>query len=288
MNWLLSAFTDEAGVSVAEQIAACKRASLKHLDLRGIEGHSIIDLPEDTARDIKAKLDAADISVHMFGSPIGKLDISDDFDIDAKRLDHLAVMRDVFGCNLVRIFSYYNKQEKPSDVWQTESLNRLKRLRDQAGKLGLVLFHENERHIFGDRCSEVEVIASELRDATVFKLIFDFDNYNQSGDDVWENWLRLKDKTDAFHLKDSDGDNQHVPVGKGQGKVREILADAVAGGWDGPLSLEPHLQHSKAVMATGVSGSGNSSYADMTPADAFHSAADSAIQLMDELNVRLI
>ena len=124
--------------------------------------------------------------------------------------------------------------------------------------LGLVLYHENERHIFGDRLPGVKVIADELRGGSgdgPFRIIFDFDNFNQTGDDVWRNWLELRDQTDGFHVKDSDPNNQHVPAGRGVGKIREILSDALGRGWQGPLTLEPHLAHSAAVLATGPHGS---------------------------------
>ena len=32
-----------------------------------------------------------------------------------------------------------------------------------------------------------------------------------------------------------------VPAGRGDGHVKEILADLIGGGWKGFLSLEPHL-----------------------------------------------
>jgi sugar phosphate isomerase/epimerase len=187
----------------------------------------------------------------------------------------------------VRIFSYYNAQGRSRDEWQSESLNRLKRLRDEASRLGLVLYHENERHIFGDLCADVQTIARELRDSPdgVFRLIFDFDNYNQSGEDVWQNWLALRDMTDAIHLKDSR-DNQHTPVGQGTGRVREILEDAANSNWRGPMSIEPHLQHSAAIMATGPSGTANQQFANMTQAESFALACRAATDLLKQTGTR--
>jgi len=282
MPWTFSAFADEAGLEITEQIAALQKAGLKHIDLRNLPGHSIVDLPVDEANAIKAQLDDAGISVNMFGSPIGKIDIADDFKIDLGRLDHLARMRDVFGCSDVRMFSYYNKDEKPIEEFAEIALDRLQQLKDKAGELGLVLFHENECHIYGDIIEQVLDLA-RLRDGKTFKLIYDFDNYHQSGDDCWSNWEKLRDKTDAIHFKESDANNQHVPLGTGAGQVRKILADAVSRGWSGPVILEPHLAHSAAVMATGPSGAANQALQDMTPAEVFQIAADAAKGVMDEV-----
>lgn len=288
MSTTLSGFTDEAGRTCEEQVAACQRAGLRFMDLRSVDGIGITALPVEQAKVVREKLDSAGITVQMFGSPIGKIDIADPVETDLDKLRHLATLAPVLGCRAVRMFSYYNKNNEPLDVWKAESLARLQQLRDEAERLDMVLYHENERHIFGDLGVNVEAIAALRNDH--FKLIFDFDNYNQSGEDVWANWLMFRDRTDAFHLKDSrmvGAHYQHTPVGDGTGQVKRILADAVQRGWSGPLTLEPHLSHSQAVLATGPSGETNASFRDMPTADSFHLAAVAAQNLLAEVGMIL-
>src|SRR5690606_12141610 len=119
-------------------------AGLAHVDLRMIDGINIVDLPVDHARQTRAALDEAGIAVNMFGSPIGKLDVADDFDVDLRRLEHLALMAEVFDCRAVRMFSYYNKRGMATGPYEKAVLDRLARLRDRAATLALVLYHENE------------------------------------------------------------------------------------------------------------------------------------------------
>lgn len=282
-QWNLSAFADEAGLTIEEQIAAIQRAGLTHIDVRNLGEYNVSNLPLDIAKDAAKKLSDVYIKVGMLGSPLGKIDIADDFSTDIDRLRHVAEIAPIFDCNAVRIFSYYNKENRPAEEWKNESLRRLGALKDEAEKLGLVLYHENERHIFGDRCPEILEIINALRDGKTFRTIFDFDNYNQSGDDVWENWQKLKDVTDAFHLKDSTKENQHVPIGQGAGRAREILTAAAKNGWNGPISLEPHLAHSDAVMATGPSGEANQEFKNLSPADCFQIAAEIAQNLLKDV-----
>lgn len=281
MSWILSAFADEAGPTTDEQIAALQRAGYHWIDPRLVEGHNISELPVPLAREVAAKLAGVGIGVNMFGSPLGKIDLADDFQIDLNKLRHLGALAEVFDCRSVRIFSYFNKGGLPVAVWREQALDRLGQLRELAAELGLVLYHENEKHIFGDILEHVQAIAA-LRNEH-FKLIFDFDNYNQCGNDTWQNWEALRDQTDAIHLKDSDAQNQHTVVGQGAGQVEKILRDAVARGWQGPLSLEPHLKHSGAVAATGPSGQANQSFRDLSPADCFHIAATGAQELLTKV-----
>ena len=117
MKWPLSAFADEAGGQIDEQIKALHREGIDRIDLRGVNGHNITVLPLDLAEEIRAKLDAAGVTVQMYGSPIGKIDIADDVQSDLDRLTHLGKLKPILGCGAVRFFSYYNKTELPENQW---------------------------------------------------------------------------------------------------------------------------------------------------------------------------
>jgi sugar phosphate isomerase/epimerase len=279
MPWPLSAFADEAAPTADEQIAALRRAGLSWIDLRNVDGHNITALPLDAAKALAEKLAAAGIRVGMYGSPIGKIDITDDLAIDLQKLRHLADLRPILGSSSVRIFSYFNKTHQLKPAWRAETLRRLTELKKAAADLGLTLYHENEMHIFGDFSPGVLDLAHSLRDAT-FKMIFDFGNYNAHREDPWTCWLALRDTTDAIHIKDNawtpTGELIHTPAGLGTGRIPEILADAAARNWSGPVVVEPHLQHSAAVMATGPSGIANEAYASMPAPKSFEIACKSA------------
>ncbi len=288
MTWTLSAFADEADESIDGQIAALSEAGIDHVDLRGVDGINICDLPLDHAQAVKKKLDAAGMHVCMYGAPIGKLNLADDLNLDLTRLKHLGELKKIFGAEKVRIFSYYNKAGADEATWRNGSLTQLRRLIDLADSLGLVLYHENELNVFGDTLERVCVLRDELhRQAPkIFKLIFDFDNFNQMGQDVRTCWETLRDSVEAIHLKESkrqaDGSFQHVPSGQGDGRIPEALTDLAARRWSGPLTLEPHLARSAAVLATGPHGQANQSLADLNPTECFVLAAKAAQNLIHQ------
>jgi sugar phosphate isomerase/epimerase len=64
--------------------------------------------------------------------------------------------------------------------------------------------------------------------------------------DPWEFWTKVRDVTAHIHVKDAtwnpaknDAD-YHWP-GEGDGRVRDILRDALSRGFNGGISIEPHL-----------------------------------------------
>lgn len=279
MAWQLSAFTDEAGHGLATQIDACRQSGLRRLDLRRVDGVVVTELPLDHAGRVAAALGEAGLSVQMFGSPIGKIDIADDVESDLKRLRHLGELRDTFGASAVRIFSYYNRGGASGAQWRRATLDRLNALRDEAGRLGLHLYHENESGIYGDEIERVLEIA-ELREPGVFSMIYDFANYIRAGRDGLATWRLAKPVTDAFHLKDQTRDGEHTPMGRGDTDAEAILRDAVESGWGGPLTVEPHLKFSEAVVATGVHGRAAVDSATMTQRETFAMAVAAAQELL--------
>lgn len=278
MTWTLSAFADEAADSAADQIAALRQAKIDHVDLRSVDQINIVELPLDHARQVKQMLDEAGIQVGMYGSPIGKTDVSDPIEIELKRLDHLGQLLGVFGATNVRIFSFYNKAKLPQGEWKRQAFDKLIKLRDRAAELGLVLYHENETEVYGDHPDQ-NVELAELRGKS-FKLIYDFANYQRTGAEPWGNWQKLKSLTDALHFKDQKKSGDHVPIGQGDTMANEIVADAVKSGWSGPCTLEPHLFMSDAVLSTNVHGRGDTSLAGKSRAELFQIAAENAHKLL--------
>ena len=290
MGWILSAFADEAGETLNEQIAALTEAQIDHVDLRNVDGYNIVELPLDHAASVKKKLDAMGIALCMYGSPVGKIDIADDFQIEVKRMNHLGELKQIFGAQAVRMFSYYNKGGASPDKWRAEAVDRVKRLVELAEKNDLVLYHEHEPGLYGGSFKTVMDLYEQMQKlgGDRFRLIFDFDNYNQAGEDVWENHQNQRRHVAAIHLKESqkqpDGSFMHVPVGQGDGHVPEILADLAACGWEGSLTLEPHLARTAAVLKTSPHGEANRQLAGRTPHECFILAAQAARALLHQVD----
>ena len=64
--------------------------------------------------------------------------------------------------------------------------------------------------------------------------------------DAWEFWQKVRDHVVHIHVKDATwdaakNDADYNWPGEGQGRVREILKDALARGYAGGISIEPHL-----------------------------------------------
>ena len=238
-RFVLSAFADEAGASIEEQIAALKENGIDYIEPRNIGGKGILDLSEEELADIKSKLDENGIKVNSLGSPIGKYNISDDFAPHLELTRKAISVCQTLGTKNMRMFSFFTPQEELSKN-RDEVIRRLKIMADEAKKAGITLCHENESRIYGQMPREVEDI---LTSVDGLGGIFDPANYRMNDADVMDGINATLLNFKYMHIKDAIFSSQTiVPAGEGEGKIGEII-DIVNEKVDGVvyLTLEPHL-----------------------------------------------
>lgn len=238
---ILSGFSDEIAPELDLQLAALQEWDVTHLELRAADGINVSDFTPEKVREVKAKLEAAGISVSSIGSPLGKIGIQEDFAPHLDKLKRTLEIQKELGAPYVRMFSFYIPQDQNLADFREEVLDRLGRMVEEAKAWDSVLLHENEKDIYGDNASRCK----ELMDAFYgphFQAVFDFANFVQVGQETLPAYELLKPYVTYVHVKDAQwGTGTVVPASQGDGHVGEILADLIGGGWKGFLSLEPHL-----------------------------------------------
>ena len=238
-KFILSAFADEAGTALDEQIAALKRNGISFIEPRNINGKPILTLTDEELYEVKARFDENGIKVNSLGSPIGKYPINEPFDkhlVDFKRAIEVCK---ILGTDKMRMFSFFTKQTELVK-YRDEVINRLNRMCEIASEAGITLCHENESEIYGQNPKEMLDL---MQSVNGLKGIFDPANYRMNNCDVMEGIKATLVNLAYLHIKDAIYDSQIiVPAGDGEGRIPEVL-DIVNAATDGVvyLTLEPHL-----------------------------------------------
>lgn len=234
-NIKLCAFADEADANRLGQIQALTENAIPYLEIRGVDGTNIADLPREKALQFKSELDAAGIKVWSIGSPAGKTNVHEDFDKALEQFRRLLDMAEIFEAKRIRLFSFYGTDG--SDEYFGEVCRRLNVFCDLCDEKGLIPCHENEKGIYGDiasRCLAIHKAVPRL------KAVFDPANFIQCGQDVMEAWNMLAPYVEYSHIKDAATDGHIVPPGDGIGCLAEYLPLFAAQGCE-VITLEPHL-----------------------------------------------
>ncbi len=239
-KYVFSAFADEAGKSLDEQIAALVRNDIGCIEVRMIDGKNILTFSEEELHAIRAKLDAAGIKVSSIGSPIGKYDIHADFETHLKDFRYCLKVAKILGAPRIRIFSFYVKQDELA-ACRDEVLRRLTVMLEEAKEAGLTLCHENESLIYGQMPAEAKDVLTALPE---MRGIFDAANYIMNDADVMEGFAATLPSLEYIHIKDASYEEKAIlPAGEGDGRLAEILG-ITDGEREGVvyLTLEPHLR----------------------------------------------
>lgn len=237
MSYCLSAFADESSDSFLGQIDALKRNGLGYLEIRNLDGLNVSKLTLSRAKEIHNILSNEGLGVWSIGSPIGKIQVGDDFVAHMDTYRHTLEVANVLGAANIRLFSFFMPKNENPDNYRSLVLDRMARFTETAKEFGITPCHENEKGIYGDiasRCLDLHKEIPEL------KAVFDPANFVQCGQNTLEAWHTLKPYVHYLHIKDALPNGQVVPPGQGFGNIESLIRDYFALGGK-VLSLEPHL-----------------------------------------------
>lgn len=239
-NITITGFSDEISSEISKQFEHLNTLGIEYFDPRGVEGVNISNLNEEQTAELKEKMDKYGIKIACIGSPIGKIQITDDFEAHLNQLKNTIKVAKALGAKYIRMFSFYISDGE-YEKYREEVMKRLLEMVKIAENEGVILLHENEKGIYGDiapRCKDIfETIKSPA-----FGCVFDPANFVQCGQKVYpEGYELLKPYITYLHIKDATPSGKVVPAGMGAGSVKEVIEDLVKSGYKGFACLEPHL-----------------------------------------------
>lgn len=239
-EFLLSAFADEGGKTIEEQIKALKNNKLTHIEPRGINGVNISDYTPEMAKELRKILDENGIGVSAIGSPFGKINITDDFEPHFEKFKKTVENACILGTQNIRMFSFYFENGADFSQYRDEVMERLTMFCDYSLASGIWCCHENEKGIYGDNAERCLDILKTLEGK--IKGVFDPANFIQCGVEILPAYEMLKDYIEYLHIKDARmSDGFVVPCGCGDGCIPELLARFKQKTGKRFLTLEPHL-----------------------------------------------
>lgn len=241
-KFIISAFADEIDPMLTVQMNELDRYGIKYIEMRGVNGKGLVQHSLEEVKDIKKQLDERGFKISSVGSPIGKIKITDDFGPHLDLFKHTIEIANILETKYIRMFSFFMPEGEDPAKYRDEVLERWKKFIEAAEGSGLVLLHENEKDIYGDTAERCLDLFQTLNSDMV-KAVFDPANFVQCGEVTYPKaYNLLKDYIEYMHIKDAvNSDKRVVPAGQGDGKVYEILKDLYDSGFEGFLSLEPHL-----------------------------------------------
>jgi len=255
---ILTGIGDEAGNGIAAQIRAAQELGWKHLEMRGVEvpgfpKANFHDIPDQAFDTALGNLADAGIGVCCFGSTIMNWakTMNTPFEVTLDEVTRCIPRIQKARAKFVRIMSF-----KPGDAEDQIPAVVFERVREVTRRFldaGITPVHENCMNYAGMSWQHALQL---LENAPGLKWLFDTANPVFNADrmkpkpwpqqDPWEFWTQVRDHVVHIHVKDATWnpakkDADYNWPGEGQGRVRDILQDAFARGFDAGISIEPHM-----------------------------------------------
>lgn len=248
-------FADEAGGDLAIQIKATKELGWDKIETRKLFDSNLAYITDAQFEEVAQQIEEAGITFNCFGSGVANwaTDIADPPDKSYEEM-HLAIPRmQKLGIKMIRVMSFPVKDLANHESYADEAIKRMKTIASIAEDGGVTCVLENCSGWGSGSCDHAVRIL-EAVDSPNFKAVFDtgnpvFDDDVRSGppykkQNSWEYYQAVKDFIIYVHIKDGymDGDKMvFTHAGEGNGDVRKIVKDLIKNGYDGGISMEPHL-----------------------------------------------
>lgn len=251
----LAVITDEISEDLSHVLSVCTELGIREVELRSINGASIVDHSDDSISEIRSMLLDGGFRVVNIASPFLKTFIGDEQTPvgnvhSAKSLSreqHWDVLKrslevaHALDVPMVRAFSFW-RVENPDSVREDilETLGRATEIVKDAGKM-LALENEHACNI-GDG-HEARWYLDRIHDPTL-GLIWDPGNIAALGHEPDQSqYEAIAGRIIHVHVKDGNAipATSFVPPGEGVCDWEQQLRWLHQGGYDGPLSLETHF-----------------------------------------------
>jgi sugar phosphate isomerase/epimerase len=229
----------------------------RHIEMRNAGDKNLTLISDDEFLRVKEKLNKAGITVSCFGSGIANWakKLTDPPESSYDEMKRAIPRMRAMGTKFIRIMSF--ALDKPTPLTDktalAEAIKRLKVIVKMAENGGVICVHENCSGWAGQSFEHTLRMLDEIPSPNL-KLVFDTGNPVADKDvrgrepypfqNAWEFYENVREHVVYVHIKDGrtvDGKPQYSFPGEGDGCVLQILADLHARGYDGGISIEPHL-----------------------------------------------
>jgi sugar phosphate isomerase/epimerase len=234
--------TDELAARLERALDVCEELGIRAVELRTVDGVSIVDHTPEAVRAMREQLDDRGFSVCAIASPFLKCDRGDDPLVQERVHERALAAAAVMSAPVVRAFAYWRESDPGAALPQLG--NALGRAAARASGAGVTLALENEHEC--NVATSVEARAAlDTAASPDLRLIWDPGNAAMLDPASFSGLGGLEtiyDRVAHVHLKDVSEAGSWTRVGEGIVDFAALLRYLDGVGYDGYLSFETHYR----------------------------------------------
>lgn len=258
---IYTGFADEAGSNIDLQIKATKEMGWSCIDVRLIDGVNVTDITDEQFEEVYKALCDNGITVPCIGSaiatasrnPFNPEDVQYCFDALARIIPRMKKL----GTKYIRGMAFAHQEDLPIEEQEKVIYPLMEKI--------VKICEENDIVYLCENCGgysvysyDILVKLAEHLQSENFKILFDTGNpiayLNHAGEEPYkfqnsrDAYLAMKEYIGYIHVKDEIVDENGKVIsrnfpGEGNCDVEKILKDVIDSGYDGYMSIEPHMHN---------------------------------------------
>ncbi len=254
----LTGFADEAGAALQTQIRVSRALGWNTFEARKVQVNDlsadwIHDIPEPAFETLVEELAANNVRINCFGSAVGNWSkkIEQSFDVSLTELNRVIPRMQRLQTKLIRVMSFAVRES--DDQMEAERFRRMREIQKMLADAGLTAVHENCMNYGG---MGWPFTLRLVENVPGLKLVFDTGNPVFTDDrsrdrpypkqNSWEFYKHVREHIAYIHIKDgyidqTTGQAVYTYPGEGHAEIPRILEDLLRRGYDGGISIEPHM-----------------------------------------------
>jgi len=248
----LSVITDEISQDLDHALDVCQDLGLHTVELRAVDGTSVVAHEAGSLARIKGALDARGLRVCAIASPFLKCHLHGDGAAPGETHEGASRSKEeqwgvlersleaarLFGAPIVRAFSFWRLADPTSA--REELVEVLTEAVRRARSAGILLGLENEYACNVGTGAETGWVLGRIP-SSAFGVIWDPGNEAKLGSQPFpEGYAHIRGRVIHVQLKDLDAQGRWVKIGAGVIDFPGLLRALAADGYQGALSLETH------------------------------------------------
>ena len=241
-----SGIADESGKAIEDQIRAHQELGWSHIEIRNVDETTLGYATDEEFDVIHGKLQEAGMQVSCFASRLANWsrDIKGPLDEDIKELTSSIPRMKKMNTPFIRVMTWANKSGVSEAEWRADAISRMRELVKLAEDGGITLVHENCDGWGGLGPEQTLELLAEIG-SPALKCVYDTGNPVGHQQDPWDYYTKIREHIVYVHIKDGKWESDKAAYtwcGEGDGRVLDVLTALFASGYDGGVSIEPHIK----------------------------------------------
>jgi len=234
-------FYDRTFSDLGSQLMLASELKDRYICVENIAGIPIVDVSiEDFEEACIPVLQSENARVIMLGTNLGNFPV----DNEQKYVEHtekllkVIAMAEQSGAKAIRVYPFTAANGQSAEVSFYPFFLKFRNWIKLAAAKGIMLAFENLKGTLGESGFQCKMIHKTLKDDNC-KFIFNIGSFYKAGLNPLEELEEAACSVDSIAVCDVNRKCQEMPLGLGECKVKEILNQAIEGGFDGKIILYP-------------------------------------------------